>query len=410
MTTAELVTVAPDPAVVSDAAATLARFFQAHGLPVRGRRVVLAEEGEAERALRQAVEGGGLVVCLGEGEGAEVIRQALARLVGSRLVLSDRVLEAVAQAYAGRGQAMPRRAEGLALIPQGTTVLVSADGGEPGLLAETAGALVAVLPSDPRSALALAREHLLPRLPRRGAEPVTLVKTLRLVGLDLAEAETRLGAALRGVGGAAGRALDAGGEVWVRLRLRGPTLAAAEGLFRELEAPLREELGPAWYGTDEETLEQVVGRLLRGRGLTIALAESCTGGLVGHRLTEVPGSSTYFERGLVVYSNAAKQALLDVPEEILRQHGAVSAECAEAMARGVRLRAGTDLGVSVTGIAGPDGGTPTKPVGLTFIALADARGAAAHRYRFDRDREGNKALSATMALDLVRHYCLGLGQ
>jgi len=409
VTTVEFLTVAPDPAVGTDAAASLARFLQSQGLPVRGRRVVVAEEGEAERALRQAVEGGGLVVCLGEGEGAEVVRQALARLVGSRLVLSDRVLEAVAEAYARRGQAMPRRAEGLALVPQGTTVLVAADGGEPGLLAETAGALVAVLPSEPRTALALAREHLLPRVPRRGAEPVTLVKTLRLAGLDLAETEARLGAALRGVAGATGRALEAADEVWVRLRLRGPTLGAAEALFGELEPALRAELGPAWYGTDDETLEQVVGRLLGARGLTVALAESCTGGLVGHRLTEVSGSSAYFERGVVVYSNAAKQALLDVPEEILRQHGAVSAECAEAMARGVRLRAGTDLGVSVTGIAGPEGGTPTKPVGLTFVALADARGTTAHRYRFDRDREGNKALAATMALDLVRRHCLGLG-
>ncbi|MBI2467915.1 MAG: nicotinamide-nucleotide amidohydrolase family protein [Candidatus Rokubacteria bacterium] len=408
MTTVEFLIVAPDPAVGTDAAASLARFLQGQGLPVRGRRVVVAEEGEAERALRQAVEGGGLVVCLGEGEGAEVVRQALARLVGSRLVLSDRVLEAVAEAYARRGQAMPRRAEGLALVPQGTTVLVAADGGEPGLLAETVGALVVVLPSEPRTALALAREHLLPRVPRRGAEPVTLVKTLRLAGLDLAETEARLGAALRGVAGATGRALEAADEVWVRLRLRGPTLAAAEALFRELDPALRGELGPAWYGTDDETLEQVVGRLLRARGLTIALAESCTGGLVSHRLTEVSGSSAYFERAVVVYSNAAKQALLDVPEEILRQHGAVSAECAEAMARGVRLRAGTDLGVSVTGIAGPEGGTPTKPVGLTFIALADARGTTAHRHRFDRDREGNKALAATMALDLVRRYCLGL--
>lgn len=408
MTTAELLTVTPDPGLPGDVAALLARFLQRHGLPVRGRRVVLAEEAETERALRQAAEGGGLVVCLGEGDGAEVVRQALARLVGSRLVLSDRVLEAVAAAYARRGQAMPRRAEGLALIPQGTAVLVATDGGEPGLLAETADALVAVLPNDTRLAIALAREHLLPRLPRRAAEPVTLVRTLRLVGLDLAETEARLAVVLRGVEGATGRAVEAGGEVWVRLRLRGPTPTAAEGLLRELEPALRAELGAAWYGEDDETLERVVGRLLRARGLTVALAESCTGGLIGHRLTEVAGSSAYFERGFVVYSNAAKQALLDVPEAVLRQHGAVSAECAEAMARGVRLRAGTDLGVSATGIAGPEGGTPTKPVGLTFIGLADARTATVHRFRFDRDREGNKALAAVAALDLIRRYCLGL--
>jgi nicotinamide-nucleotide amidase len=138
----------------------------------------------------------------------------------------------------------------------------------------------------------------------------------------------------------------------------------------------------------------------------VALAESCTGGLVGHRLTQVPGSSAYVERGFVVYSNAAKQALLGVPEAVLRQHGAVSAACAEAMARGARERAGADVGLSITGIAGPDGGTPTKPVGTVYVGLADAQGAVVEHHRFDRDREGNKALSAVHALDLLRRRCL----
>jgi nicotinamide-nucleotide amidase len=127
---------------------------------------------------------------------------------------------------------------------------------------------------------------------------------------------------------------------------------------------------------------------------------------VGHRLTQVAGSSAYFERGFVVYSNEAKQALLGVPEAVLRDHGAVSAACAEAMARGARERAGADVGVSVTGIAGPDGGTPTKPVGTVFVGLADRQGATVERHRFDRDREGNKALSAVRALDLLRRRCL----
>ncbi|MGH7265207.1 MAG: hypothetical protein ACREMB_10195, partial [Candidatus Rokuibacteriota bacterium] len=149
MTTAEILTVTPDPGlgeIGTGAAAALARLLERHGVPVRARRTVAADDAEAERALRQAVEGGGLVVCLGDGDGAETVRQALARLVGSRLVLSDRVMDAVAAAYAERGQAMPRRAEGLALIPQGTTVLPAPRGGEPGLLAETPSALVAILP------------------------------------------------------------------------------------------------------------------------------------------------------------------------------------------------------------------------------------------------------------------------
>jgi nicotinamide-nucleotide amidase len=236
-----------------------------------------------------------------------------------------------------------------------------------------------------------------------------VVRTLRLVGLDVGTAEAQLQAALRGAEGVTGHVVDTGEECWARLRFRADSSTTAAAAFAALEPALRAAFGSAWYGLDDETLEGLVGRLLRARGWTVALAESCTGGLVGHRLTQVAGSSAYFERGFVVYSNAAKQTLLGVPEAILREHGAVSAACAEAMARGARERGGTDVGVSVTGIAGPDGGTPTKPVGTVFVALADARGTVVERYRFDRDREGNKALSAVHALDLLRRRCLEAG-
>jgi nicotinamide-nucleotide amidase len=301
---------------------------------------------------------------------------------------------------------MPRRAEALALVPRGATVLVAAAGGEPGVAAEVGRALVAVLPGDPAVAAALATEHLLPRIAPPASGTVTLARTLRLVGLEPVETAARLGHALAGQAAVAARPVEADGEVWVRLTLRGPTAAAAERRFVELEPALRAALGPAWYGVDDERLETVVGGLLRARGWTLALAESCTGGLIASRLTDVAGSSHYFERGLVVYSNAAKQTLLGVPDALLARYGAVSAECAEAMARGVRTHAGTDLGLSVTGIAGPEGGSPTKPVGTVFIGLADARTATVERHRFHADRQGNKALSAVRALDLLRRHCL----
>ncbi|HSD80222.1 MAG TPA: nicotinamide-nucleotide amidohydrolase family protein, partial [Solirubrobacteraceae bacterium] len=407
----ELLTLAADPAVSVEAAATaLARLFQRHGVAVRGRRVAGLDDGEAERALRQAIDAGGLVVCLADDEAAAAVRRALAHLVGSRLVLSDQLMEALAAAHARHGRAMPRRAEALALVPHGATPLVPPDGGEPGVLVEAGATPVAVLPNDPRAARALAEAHLLVRLPRRAAEPVTQVRTLRLVGLDRADAEAAVAGVLRGVEGASARVVEADDEVWVRLALRGPTSAAAERRLADLEPALRQALGRAWYGVDDESLPVVVGGLLRARGLTVALAESCTGGLIAHRLTDVAGSSAYLERGLVVYSNAAKQTLLGIPEALLARHGAVSAECADAMARGVRAQARTDLGLSVTGIAGPDGGTPTKPVGLVFLALADARAVTVERHRFRRDRAGNKALAALAGLDLLRRYCLDAGR
>jgi nicotinamide-nucleotide amidase len=405
--TAELVTASGDPGGTgADAAQAVARVLEREGCPVRARRVVPAEEEAAERALREAAAQGGFIVAVGEGDGATALRQAVARALGTRLVLSSRALDALGAAHAARGHAMPRRDEQLALVPRGATVLTLAEPGEPGFLVELDGAVVFVLPAVPAAAVALSRAHLLPRLVHAGGEPSIVVRTLRLVGLDVGAAEGQLQAALRGVEGVTGHVVDTGEECWARVRLRADSPGAAAAAFEALAPRLRQAFGPAWYGVDDETLEGVVGRLLRARGWTVALAESCTGGLVGHRLTQVGGSSAYFERGFVVYSNAAKQALLGVPEAVLLEHGAVSAACAEAMARGARVGAGTDIAISVTGIAGPEGGTRAKPVGTVFVGLADARGTVVERFRFARDREGNKALAAVHALDLLRRRCL----
>jgi len=169
-----------------------------------------------------------------------------------------------------------------------------------------------------------------------------------------------------------------------------------------VESPVLAALGDDCYGRDAESLELVVGRLLLERRLTLAVAESCTGGLLGHRLTNVPGSSAYFERGVLVYSNRAKEELLGVPAEILRVQGAVSAPCAEAMVRGVCERAGTPCGLAITGIAGPEGGTAAKPVGTVFVALAVPGGVSSRRFRFAGDRASVKWQSTQAAFDMLR--------
>ncbi len=166
--------------------------------------------------------------------------------------------------------------------------------------------------------------------------------------------------------------------------------------------------GEDCYGQDGEPLEAVVGRLLLERRLTVSLAESCTGGLVAHRLTNIPGSSRYVERGVIVYSNRAKEELLGVPEPLLRAHGAVSAPVAEAMATGICRLSGSPCGLAVTGIAGPDGGTEAKPVGTVFIATAGPSGTEVKRFRFAGDREAIKWQSAQAALDLLRRRLLRL--
>jgi nicotinamide-nucleotide amidase len=204
--------------------------------------------------------------------------------------------------------------------------------------------------------------------------------------------------------------LPVDGDVWVQLRARAASRSAAEAALAPVERDVREALGLDCWGQDEETLEVVVGRLLLERRLTVSMAESCTGGLVGHRLTNIAGSSRYVERGVVVYSNQAKEQLLGVPEEMLRAHGAVSAPVAEAMAAGICRISGSACGIAVTGIAGPDGGTPAKPVGTVFIGVAapgpDGPRITVRRFRFPGGREAVKWQSSQAALDLLRRALL----
>jgi nicotinamide-nucleotide amidase len=190
-------------------------------------------------------------------------------------------------------------------------------------------------------------------------------------------------------------------EVHLRIGARAGTREAAEGMIAPVEAEIRRRLGRHIYGVDGETLETVVGKLLRSAGKRLAAAESCTGGLIGHRITNVPGSSDYFLGSLVTYSDEAKVRLLGVPEETIREHGAVSEETARAMAEGVRKATGAEVGVSVTGIAGPTGATATKPVGLTYIGVADEAGVVVEEQRLRGDRLMVKERAAQLALYML---------
>ena len=390
-----------------EAAQTVAQLCFARGLPIAGRQIIGEDEGEVEAALRLGLERGQLVIVLSGsgGSAGEPVRRALSRVLGLRLILNEKILQALQTHYARQERAMPRRAERLALVPQGAILLETADG-EPGLLLETESVAVALLPLDPESAVTLAVNQLFPLIQERLASRLTtLVRTLKVVGPDIGEVEERLGDWLAGRADCTVLCLPQLGEVWVRITVRG-SAGGAEAALDEVEAALSERLGHDCYGRDQEMLEGVVGRLLIDRGLTLAVAESCTGGLLGHRLTEVPGSSRYFERGIATYSNEAKASLLGVSKAILTRHGAVSAQCVSAMAKGIRAKAKTDLGLAVTGIAGPEGGSEEKPVGTVFLALATADDVKTERRRFRGNRSQNKWLSAQFTLDLLRRHLL----
>ena len=396
----------------------VARALRADGVPVASRAVVDEDEAALEATLGPALDGGGVVVMLAPpgGSGGDIVRRVLARLAGVRLVLSDRLLDLLEADFARRGRALPRRLERLALLPQGAQLWTASPGGSvvgsttagpPGWALEVRGTLVAVLPLDAPDLSALVEQHLRPAArDRAGAGGVALVSLLRTTGVSAADAEERLASWLGKEGPVAVSCLVVDGDVWVRLLARAPSRAVAEAALTAAGPAVREALGTDCYGVDGESLEVVVGALLRERGLSVSTAESCTGGLVAHRLTNVPGSSRYVERGVVVYSNEAKTDLLGVPAELIRAHGAVSAPVAEAMARGACRIGGTACGVAITGIAGPDGGSPEKPVGTVFVGVASPAGVEVRRFRFAGGRESVKWQSAQAALDMLRRALL----
>jgi nicotinamide-nucleotide amidase len=394
---ARVVTVgAAPPAAALDAdGAAVTAALEAAGAPVTARSFVEDDEATLESALAPAALT--VIVAGPGGSSGDVVRRVLARLAGVRLVLSDRMLAALTEHYRRADRPLPRRAERLALLPQGVSVLAS-DRGEPGWALETASGTFVVLPAGGVAAPLATQLTALAAGLAGGRGP--RIRTLKTAGIALADLEERLLDWLGREGPVTVTTMPTPGEVWVRLEAReGADLDAAE---RRLRAVLGEDC----FGGDADTLERVVGRRLLDRGLTLSVAESCTGGLLGHRLTEIPGSSAYFERGVVVYSNRAKQELLGVPEAILREHGAVSGPTAEAMARGICERSGSACGLAITGVAGPDGGTTAKPVGTVFIGLAVPGAVSARRFRFDGDRSAVKWQSSQMALDMLRR---GLG-
>jgi nicotinamide-nucleotide amidase len=376
-------------------ASAIAVSLGAAGLPVSA-HVVIDDD---EVALEGALDVGGVIAVVATvgGSAGDSVRRVLARITGARLRLHERMRAVLEAHYAKRDRPLPRSAERLALLPQGASV---ADTAEPVWALESAKATwIVFLHGGVGSAVdTVLVPHARERLGRRGA---MAVRTFKTAGVGAEEIEDRLVDRL-GARDVTLATVPGDAEVWVRLRARGRTPNVAAKRLAEVETTLTARLGQDCYGCDGDTLEAVVGRLLRARSLTLAVAESCTGGLVGHRITGVPGSSVYFERGVMVYSDRAKEEMLGVDETILRTHGPVSAPCAEAMARGVCERLGAACGLAITGIAGPHGATPTKPVGTVFIGLAFQGEVGARRFRFDGDRASVKWQSSVMALDMLR--------
>lgn len=332
--------------------------------------------------------------------------EAVAGALGLPLHRDASVEEQIRAFFAARRRAAPESVYKQALIPAGAQVIPNRRGTAPGVVISHGGATVVIMPGVPVEMEGMVQDFLIPWLRARTGGVVIRSRVLKVTGLgesaveeqirDLLHLETPTIAPYAKLG-----------EVHLRLTAKGSPDEVQRALAAG-ETAIRERLGHLVFAADEESLEEVTGRLLRAAGKTLAVAESCTGGLIGDRLTNVPGSSAYFLHGVVAYSNAAKVALLGVALELLERHGAVSAPVALAMARGVQRQAGSDLALGVTGIAGPTGSTAEKPVGLVYGALVDREEEKVQEWRFGAEagRRGIKYLASQAALNLLRLHLL----
>jgi nicotinamide-nucleotide amidase len=361
-----------------------------------------------EWAWKQALEKGDVIISTG-GIGPtadDLTSETVARVLGVPLVEHAESAERIRRWFEATGRAMPLNNLKQALMPRGAELVPNALGTAPGYRVAHRGRHLVVLPGVPREMKPMVEEIVLPWLRSQRGGDVYLARTFQTFGVT----ESGLDELVAGVvDPAEGRVSFRASfpEVSVRVVVHGEPALARERL-QVVGDRLRAAIGAGCYGEGAVTLEETVGTLLRERGLTVATAESCTGGLVAHRLTNVPGSSAYVRGGVVAYANDAKQRLLGVASTTLESHGAVSEEAAAEMAAGARQSFGADIAVSTTGVAGPDGGTPEKPVGTVCLGLSSADETLAARYQFWGTRDWVKLLASQVALEWIRRHVLGL--
>lgn len=393
--------------LVDTNSAWISRRLAALGVSIFRHTTVGDNRDRVVAALKEATSRSDLVLTTG-GLGPtsdDLTNECLATAANRKMVEYDEAREHVDRMFERFGRTPTPSNYKQALFPEGTTLIPNPRGTAMGALLEVGDSLVVTFPGVPGEMKGMFEDTVEPLIKSR-SDGAIVSRTLWFVGIgesalaeqvqDLLDAPNPTVAPLAGQG---------------KVRLRVTARAATPEEARKQIAPVAEEilgrLGDYFFGEGDETLESAVGGLLKERGATLSLAESCTGGLLAKRFTDAPGASAYFTDGLVTYSNEAKERLLGVPHELIVEHGAVSESVAKAMAEGARRASGADYGLSVTGVAGPDGGTEEKPVGLVWVGLADAAGSVAKELNltaFAKSREAVRERSANGAIDLLRTH------
>ncbi|MHB8780630.1 MAG: competence/damage-inducible protein A [Candidatus Geothermincolia bacterium] len=382
-----------------------------HGMSAPFQITVGDREPDIAAALGWALdECDGVIITGGLGPTSDdLTREAVAAHLRRPLVVDPSIVESLERRFAAFGRRMSETNLKQAAVIEGAEVIGSVLGTAPGQMVVPApGKLVALLPGVPAEMREMLERAVLPRLAEMADPgPVWAQRILRTIGPTESEVAERVQSALAGTVGLQLGFLASTAGIVVKIGARGASRPEAEAELDAAERSVRRELGAQVVGSGDETLEQVLGELLRQRRLTLAVAESLTGGMIGEALTRVPGSGDYFLGSVVCYSNLSKQELLGVPEGVLAEHGAVSAEVAAAMASGARGRFGSDIAISATGIAGPGGGTKEKPVGTVWLGLAAGEKTETRRILIPLAREGVRELTTTIILALLRAHLLG---
>src|SRR6185436_18653031 len=391
--------------------------LNAVGIDVASKHVAGDDRAVLSHVLRSALTGVDLlVVCGGLGPtDDDLTREAVADVLARPLAENAGLVEHLKSRYASRGLSVPMPLNNLrqAMVPAGGEVIDNANGSAPGLWIDHGAQTVILLPGPPRELKPMMTALAASKLRARASGVAIVRRVLRIAGRFESHVDQALHPLYEEWAAASppvsATILATLGQIELHLSVRHSSREEAAAILERATAQALGVIGEDVFSTDGRRLEEVVGEALAARGLWLAAAESCTGGLVTSRLTDVPGSSRYVGASVVAYANDAKMSLLGVPEAMIAGHGAVSEPVARAMAEGIRSRAGADLGLGITGIAGPGGGTPDKPVGTVVVALASSGGTTARTFRFFGDRELVKFQASQAALDMVRRHLMASG-
>lgn len=336
----------------------------------------------------------------------DLTREAVADALGLELRRDPAIVTSLEQRFAARGWKMATNNLKQADVISGATVLPNANGSAPGqwMSGKYDGRerIIILLPGPPHELKALFEEQCLARLRAKLPPQFIASRELKITGLGESACDSRIAPIYKLYTDVETTILAGADEIQLHLKSRASSLEAAQSRVDQLAEKIEEELGDFVFSDNGDSMEQIVGYYLQMRNATLAVAESCTGGLLAERITSVGGSSRYFVGGAVVYSNQLKTAFADVPAELIEKYGAVSSEVAKAMAEGIRRRSGATFGLSVTGVAGPTGGSDQKPVGLVFHALASDAGTEVVERKFPGDRKRIRRFASQQALDMVR--------